>query len=138
MLRKLKYIFGGALLIVAALAIFSFQHGHRVEQWTGYRPPLAKGPAPATRSLSQHPNDHVSTAPSPATRPGAPARPAQQAPAASPATTPVTSTDNSVTFDTVVNVLNVVVGLLGIWCGVVGIRMQREAMAIHRAAKRES
>lgn len=39
-------------------------------------------------------------------------------------------------FDTVVNVLNVVVGIAGIWMTIHGLRMQRLALAIERRQSR--
>ena len=39
-------------------------------------------------------------------------------------------------FDTIVNILNVVVGLVGIYLSIVGIRMQRQAQAMSLRSER--
>jgi hypothetical protein len=49
--------------------------------------------------------------------------------AQAPASTTSANSGTTLSFDTVINILNVIVGVLGIWMTIHGMRMQRAALA---------
>ncbi len=55
--------------------------------------------------------------------------PAARAPQTGGSTT-TTTTSDTLSVDTIINALNIVVGIMGIWMTWVGMRMQRQAMQI--------
>ena len=107
-MRKLLFLALGLLLIAGAIGAGYFRHVH--EPRTSSRT-VASAPQGATRSAQ----------PQTTTRPTQ-SRPSAQQPASQ-------QFSGFQLFDTIVNVLNVVVGLVGIWMAVVGMRMQRAAAA---------
>jgi hypothetical protein len=107
-MRKLMWVLLGLVVFAGAMSLGTYRHWWEPQQR-----------AKATRSA-------------PSASQQAPTRGLQQAPSGtrSPQGGGSSTTTEMLSFDTLVNILNVVVGIMGIWMTWVGMRMQRQAMQI--------
>ncbi len=109
-MRKVMWVLLGLVILAGALSLGGYRHWWEPQQ-------RAKVTRTAPTASQQSPSRSVQQAPNAATR----------SPQGGTSTTTAAET---LSFDTLVNVLNVVVGLMGIWMTWVGMRMQRQAMQV--------
>jgi len=110
-MRKLMYVLVGLILVGAAVALAGYRHVYEPKQRSARAPDAAV----ASRSLDRA-RPEATRSPPPAQRDARPAPPAK--------------VDSIATFAAIVDVLNVAVGIVGIVLAIMGMRMQRQAMAM--------
>ena len=108
-MRKVMWVLLGLVIVAGALSLGGYRHWWEPQQRAKATRSAPSASGPATRGLDQR------SAQGPATR-------APQSGGGAPTAT------EALSFDTLVNILNVVVGIMGIWMTWVGMRMQRQAM----------
>ena len=107
-MKKLMWVLLGLVFLGGAFSLGMYRHWWEPQQRTKI-----------TRSASQQ-------APTASSRGVTTQAPAARAPQSGGSTT----TSDALPVDTIINALNIVVGIMGIWMTWVGMRMQRQAMQV--------
>jgi hypothetical protein len=135
-MRKLMWVLLGVVLLVGAMTVGTWRHW--LEPETKARVAQRYGlphPPQAQRQPGQQPfsaNRSIGGSQGATLPPGAQGRQQPSGPGQQGSTT----AGSWQTAEMVINVLNVIVGIIGIWMAFVGMRMQREAMAANGERRR--
>ena len=115
-MRKILWVLLGLVIFAGAVSLAGYRHVYEPQHRARNAASTPAAAPPATRGLQQTP----------------------PAVARAPATAPTTTTTaiNWTSFETLVNIANLVVGLLGIYMTIAGMRMQRQAMLVHADRER--